>query len=171
MLDLLYKRRSIRKFTDEILSDEITEKLKQSLLLSPTSQNKKASRFIFVSDPELIRKTASAKAHGMKAVETAPLLIAVVGLSDITDVWVEDCSIASIVVQLEAESLGLGSCWLQMRKRKTDDGGSSEEYMHKLLKLKENEKIESLIAVGYPAEQLRAHTKDELDFSRIENIS
>lgn len=168
MLELLYKRRSIRKFTAEKISTEDRERLTEALLLSPSSMNKRAWRFIIIEDEDIIRKMTKAKQHGTTALTTAPLVIAVIGKIDITDVWVEDCSIASIIAQLTAESLELGSCWIQIRLRMAEDGITSAEYMKTLLDIKENESLESLIAIGHPAETMSAYTKEDLDFSMVE---
>jgi hypothetical protein len=49
-------------------------------------------------------------------------LIGIVVCGDRTqsDVWIEDCSIASILAQMASQSLGLGSCWIQVRNRMHD---------------------------------------------------
>lgn len=168
MLDLLYKRRSVRKFTDKAISEEQKEKLSEALLLSPSGKNKRPWRFLLIEDGELIKLTADAKPHGTKALDTAPLAIVIVGLTDKSDVYIEDCSIASILVQLEAESLGLGSCWIQIRNRLTSEGVKSEDYLRERLKLAETESVEAIIAVGHPSENHAAYTKDGLDFTKIE---
>jgi len=167
MLDLLYHRRSIRKFTVESIAADDRDKLIEALLLSPSSMNKRPWRFIIIEDKALIKETIGAKAHGTKALDSAAIAIAVIGLTDIVDVWVENCAIASIVVQLEAESLGLGSCWIQIRGRKTENGTDSEEYLRNLLELKGSETVDAIIAIGHPDESLPAYTKEDLDFSKI----
>ncbi len=63
-----------------------------------------------------------------------------------------------------AQSLGLGSCWVQVRSRRFDDQMTSEQYIQKLLRIPEHIKVESVIAIGYPAEKReplpRASLKD-----------
>ena len=49
--------------------------------------------------------------------KNAPLGVVVCADSSKCDVWVEDASIATIFLHLAATSMGLGSCWLQIRKR------------------------------------------------------
>lgn len=55
----------------------------------------------------------------MGAAFLADAAMAVVVMADplASDVWIEDASIASIMIQLQAEDLGLGSCWIQVRER------------------------------------------------------
>ncbi len=170
MTELLYKRRSVRKYKPDAVENEKIEILKKSLLLSPSGKNKKPWRFIIIKDKNLIRKAAEAKPHGTTPLETAPLAIAVTGLTDKSDVWIEDCSIASIILQLAAESADLSSCWVQIRKRLREDGSSSADWLAKLFKLKENETVLALIAIGYADEKIAPHTDAELDFSRFEEL-
>ena len=65
------------------------------------------------------------------------------------DVWIEDASIAAIIIQLAAESLGLGSCWIQVRERWHTKEQTAEDYIKNLLGIPERYRIECMIAVGY----------------------
>ena len=170
MLNLLYNRRSIRKFKPAAVEEQKIETMIQSLLLSPSGKNKKPWRFILITDPDIIAATSGCKPHGAAALKSAPLVIAVIADTEGSDVWIEDCSIASIIVQLTAESIGLSSCWVQIRQRMTADGGSSGDYLREPLKLKNNETVESLIAAGYADEILPAYKKTDLDFTKIERL-
>ena len=62
-------------------------------------------------------------------------LLAIVVMADplASDVWIEDAAIASIMIQLQAEDLGLGSCWVQVRERFTATGMPSDEFVHGIL--------------------------------------
>lgn len=77
--------------------------------------------------------------------------MAVVVMADplASDVWIEDASIASIMIQLQAEDLGLGSCWIQVRERFTATGMPSGEYVHTLLDIPLQLQVVSIIAVGH----------------------
>lgn len=81
--------------------------------------------------------------------------------------WVEDTSIASIIIQLEAETLGLGSCWIQIRNRMFEDNKPAEDYVKELLNIPDNYKVESIIAVGYPDQTRPAYTDDYLAYTKI----
>ena len=119
MIDLLKNRRSIRKFTYEKVSKEDLEKILKSALLAPSSMGKKPIELIVVEDKDTIAKLETCKKFGTLPLKTAPLAIVVIGDSDLSDVWVEDASIVSTLIQLEAEKLGLGSTWIQMRRRES----------------------------------------------------
>jgi len=153
MIELLRKRRSIRRFTAETIPPEAREILLEAALRSPSSRGINPWEFILVDDPALLGKLSVAKQHGSEFLKGAPLAIVVCADSTLTDVWVEDCSIAAIIIQLAAVSLGLGSCWAQIRNRQHDAGQSAEAYVQGLLGLPEQIKVEAILGIGYPAER------------------
>jgi len=163
MIELLRTRRSIRKFTAEKVSAESLETLVEAALRAPSSRGLNPWEFILVDDRELLLKLSVAKQHGAEFLKGAPLGIVVCADSNRSDVWVEDCSIAAIIIQLTAVSLGLGSCWAQMRNRMHDAEQTSEAYIQKLLGLPEHVKVEAIIGIGHPAE-----TKDPVPAAKLQ---
>lgn len=161
MKDLLFERRSIRKYTDAPIEKEKVEQLIQAGLLSPTSKNGRAWEFIFVDDPKVLGKLSEAK-PGAQALKGAALGIVVLADSQKSDVWVEDTSIATIILLLTAQSLGLGTCWVQIRERMYKEGITAEKYVREVLEIPENLQVESILSLGYPSESRPAHTEDEL---------
>ena len=153
MIEILRSRRSIRKFTSEKIAPETIEVLVEAALRAPSSRSINPWEFILVDDPELLRKLSEAKQHGSQFLKNAPLAIVVCADSTKSDVWVEDCSIAAIIIQLTAVSLGLGSCWAQIRNREHDNGHSSEAYIQELLGLPEQIRVETVLGIGHPAEK------------------
>jgi nitroreductase len=164
MIELLRARRSIREYTDRPLEPEKLELLKEAVLRSPSSRNLDPWEFIFVDDRRLLQKLAACKPHGADFLAQAALGIVICGDSRESDTWIEDCAIASILAQMVAQSLGLGSCWVQVRNRRFDGQTTSEQYLQKLLGIPEHINVESIIAIGYPAEKReplpRASLKD-----------
>ena len=167
MIEILRKRRSIRKYTEQKIESEKIEILKEALLRSPTSRNFQPWEFIIIEDREMLHKLSESKPHGASFLAEAALGIVILGDSEKSDVWVEDCSIASILVQLTAQSLHLGTCWIQIRNRSHNKDVTSEQYIQELLKISDHIQVESIIALGYPAEERSGVTKEELDYSKI----
>lgn len=167
MINLLKQRRSTRKFKPEKIEADKLESLKKALLLSPTSRNIDSLEFVFVDCKESLEHLSRCKPHGAAFLKEATLGIVVLGNEERSDVWVEDASIASIVVQLEAQDIGLGSCWIQIRKRMHGEGKTAEEYIRERLNIKENYRVESIIAVGYKSETRDPLSEDDMDFSKI----
>jgi nitroreductase len=167
MIDILRSRRSIRKYEKKAIARESLDILKEAVLLCPSSRGINPWAFIFVDDSELLKQLARAKEHGSSFLKDAALAIVVCGDETKSDVWVEDCSIASIVAQVTAQSLGLGSCWIQIRKRSHSQDKTAEEYVQDLLRIPKYLKVESIISIGYPAEIKKPIPHDQLEFEKI----
>ncbi len=167
MIDLLRTRRSIRKYTNEPISDETRALLQEAVLRAPSSRGRNPWRFVFIDDSELLERLASAKPHGSSFLKGATLAIVVLGDETATDVWVEDCAIVSIIAHLAAHSLGLGSCWVQIRARPHDDQQSAEAYVQELLGIPAHLRVESVIAVGHPAETKPGVAAERLESAKV----
>lgn len=167
MLDLLRQRRSIRKFTSQPVEAEKVAALSEALLRSPSSRNRQPWQFVLVDDRQTLRQLATAKAHGTSFFATAPLAIVIAADPQVSDVWVEDCSIAALIAQLAAEELGLKSCWAQLRLRPHDDSRSASEYARQLVGLPERMEVPVVIAVGYPDEEKAGHPRDLLPTTKL----
>lgn len=167
MIELLRKRRSIRKFSTEKLTPEAVETLVEAALRAPSSRGINPWEFVLVDDPALLKRLSEAKQHGSGFLAGAPFAVVVCADSEKSDVWVEDCSIAAIVIQLTAVSLGLGSCWAQIRNRRHDKERSAEEYLQQLLGLPEQVKVECVIGIGYPAERKRPVSATNLQRGKL----
>ena len=153
MIELLRRRRSIRNFTAAKIEPETVETLIEAALRAPSSRGINPWEFVLVDDCETIHKLSEAKQHGSEFLKNAPLAIVVCADSSKSDVWIEDCSIAAIIIQLTAVSLGLGSCWAQIRERRHDQEVTAEAYIRKLLGLPEHLKVECVLGIGHPAEE------------------
>ncbi len=167
MLELLRQRRSIRKFQPRAVEPDKLELLLEAVLRSPSSRGLNPWEFLIVTEPDRLKALAEAKAHGSEFLGGAPLAVVVTADPQRCDVWVEDCSIAAIILQLTAESLGLGSCWVQIRERYRADGGSSEEYLRQLLGLPAHYRVGEIVGIGYPAEKKAPHPKEKLPAGKI----
>ena len=167
MLDLLQQRRSVRKFKQQPVEIEKLSQLSEALLRAPTSRNMQPCEFILVDDPLILKQLSSAKKHGTSFFATAPLAVVIAADSEISDVWVEDSSIAAIIVQLAAENLGLKSCWAQLRLRPHNNDLSASEYVRQLVGLPEGMEVPMVIAVGYPDEEKAGHPRQSLIDTKI----
>lgn len=161
------QRRSIRKFKNQPIEKEKIEKLIEAALRSPSSRSFNPWRFIVVDRADLLEKLALAKPNGASFLRKAPLGIVVCADSSESDVWVEDASIASLFIHLASQALGLGSCWIQIRKRDHDLSKSADAYIKELLAIPENIMIESIIALGYPDESKKGHSKETLEYDKV----
>jgi nitroreductase len=167
MIKLLRRRRSIRKFTAEKIADEAIDIIIEAALRAPSSRGINPWEFVLVDDPEILGKLSKAKQHGSEFLNNAPLAIVVCADSTKSDVWVEDCTIAAIIIQLTAVSLGLGSCWAQIRDRQHDLGITAEGYIQKLLGLPEHIMVECILGIGHPDEEKQPVPAEKLQRDKI----
>ncbi|UCD80483.1 MAG: nitroreductase family protein [Desulfobacterales bacterium] len=166
-MDLIRQRRSIRQFTDQEIEAEKIELLREVALRPPSSMGHNPWEFIFVTDKQLLAKLAKAKPHGSSFLAGARLGVVVCVDPEKSTVWIEDASIATIYIHLAATSLGLGSCWIQIRERMHDDMKSAEAYIAEVLNIPSNLKVPMMVGIGYPAEQKAPRQRDALQDEKI----
>ena len=166
-IDLLRTRRSIRRFQEQPVEQEKIDILIEAMLRSPSSRGLNPWEFVVVTDKDTLVRLSQAKPHGAAFLKNAPLAIVVCADPTKCDVWVEDCSIASILLHLTASDLGLGSCWVQIRLREHDAGQMAQDHVAEILGLPAGLVVESIIAIGYPAEQLPAHPRLSLPDEKV----
>ena len=166
-LSLVQKRRSIRRYEDKPVEPEKIDRLIEVALRAPSSRGFNPWDFVVVTDRILLEKLSKSKPHGASFLKDASLGIVVCADPEKCDVWIEDASIASIYIHLAAESMELGSCWIQIRKRMHDQAKTAEQYIRELLNIPKNLNIESMIAIGYPAEKKSPYPKEDLQFEKV----
>lgn len=166
-MDVIRTRRSIRKYQDRPVELDKIELLIEAVLRAPSSRGINPWQFVVVTDPETIAGLSQAKPHGASFLKKAPLAVVVCADASKTDVWVEDAAIASIMLHLAATDLKLGSCWIQIRKRMHDQKQSAGAYISDLLGLDPGLEVESVIAIGYPAEAKSPHTAATLQYEKV----
>lgn len=166
-LELLQKRRSIRKFQAKTIEQEKIDYLLESVLRSPSSRSLDPWEFIVVDDREKLQELSSVKPHGAGFLKNAPLAIAVCADPARCDVWIEDCSIAALLLHLAATDIGLGSCWVQVRLRRHESGVSAGKRVAEVLGLEEGMEVEAIMALGYADEEKPGHAREQLLWERI----
>jgi nitroreductase len=165
--DLVQQRRSHRKFTQEEIDAEDVKLILRAALMSPTSKSQRAWQFVVVDDRMSIEKIADAKDMGAQFLREAPLCIVVLGDPMQNDCWIEDGSIAAISMQYQAEELGLGSCWVQMRARGLSDGTSADTVLHGILYLPENMSVLCVLGIGHKADERQPQNEDKLKWENV----
>lgn len=145
--DLLINRRSTRKFTENEISPENVKTILETALLCPTSKNNRPWQFIVVEDKQMLQELSKCKDFGSKPIANCSLAVFVTADSNV-DTWIEDASIAAFAMQLQAEDLGLGSCWIQIRNRFQSDMSSAEEFVQNLLEIPAEMRVLCAITLG-----------------------
>ena len=170
LLKLMKKRRSIRSYTGEALTEENLNQILAAGLLSPSGHNTKPWEFLVVRNKELLEKMTKCREGAANMLKGADTAIVVLADPTKTDVWTEDCSIAMEHMHLMADSMGIGSCWIQGRLRKAATGQTTEEYLREVLGFSENLRLEAVLSLGMPAVKPEPHTMDSLLWDRIHRM-
>lgn len=165
--NLLISRRSVRKYSDELLAPEETELILQAALLSPTSKNSHSWNFIIIEDKEMLQKLSICKPESSKFIADAALAIVVLGNPLLSQAWIEDASIASFAMQMQAEDIGIKSCWVQVRNREFTETITSGEYINDLLNIPMPLEVLSIIAFGKNQKPRSPHDVDTLLWEKI----
>lgn len=165
--ELIEKRRSIRKYSEQAIAPENVQMLLQAALVAPTSKNKKPCHFIAVEDKQQLELLSRCKKAACGFIADSALSIIVAADPLVSDVWIEDASIAATYIQLQAEDLGLGSCWVQVRGRQTADGFDSEEYVRGVIGAPMPLQVLAIITIGHKKEEKSSQDMESLGWENV----
>ena len=165
--DLVQQRRSHRKFTAEEIDGEDVKMILRAGLMAPTSKGQRAWQFVVVDNKADLEKLSDAKDLGGAFIKDAAMAIVVLGDPMQNDCWVEDGSIAAITMQYQAEELGIGSCWVQMRGRGLSDGTTADMVIQGVLGIPENLSCLCVLALGRKADERKPQNEDKLKWENV----
>lgn len=165
--ELIHNRRSHRKFTDEEIAPDHVQFILRAALMSPTSKGRRAWQFAVVDNKTDIEKISDAKETGSQFLNGAPLCIVVMGDPTENDCWIEDGSIAAYSMLLQAEDLGLGGCWVQMRGRGLNDGTTAQTVIHGVLDIPDNLEVLCVVGIGHKATPRQPQDEDNLKWDNV----
>lgn len=171
LLDIIRSRRSVRNFLGKPVEREKVMLCLEAARLAPSACNSQPWKFIIVDDKELKERLCHAAFSGVYSifsfVKKAPLIVAVVsekekflerigGLLRDTKFYLIDIGVATEHFVLQAEELGLGTCWI---------GWFDERAVKSILDVPKDRKVDVLIAVGYYDRKRlgRPHERDSME--------
>ena len=154
--ELVERRHSVRSFTGEPVEQAAITRILKAALSAPSAKNTRSSSFMVVEEPELIGRIARMRDYGSAFVEKAPLVILVMGDQVRSDLWEVNAAISATYVQLAAQALERGSCWVHVagrpQRREEPGGPAAEDYLRSFLPVPEGRRILSAVAIGHTAE-------------------
>jgi len=165
--ELLKTRRSIRSYLNRAVEQDKINIITNAALMSPASKRSNPWEFIVVEDKKTLERLAECRLHGSQFLANSPLGIIVLADTTKSDIWMEDASIASIIMQLQAQDLGLGSCWIQVYGRQKDEKTSTEKYIRGVLNIPSDYAVLNIISIGYPDEERKAYDEANLPIEKI----
>jgi nitroreductase len=149
----IFERRSVRKFTDQKISDENVTALIRAGMAAPSGHNDQPWHFIVIDDKKILDEITKIQPFSRPILD-AQFVIIVCGDRDLkkvkeyADFWMMDCAAATQNILLAAQSLGIGSVWMGLYPIEEWASG-----VKKLLGLPENVIPLSLLPFGYPVEK------------------
>lgn len=152
-LNIIFSRRSIRKYTGEPIEEADITSLLEAGMAAPSASNGKPWHFVAVTDTKTLKALAAAHPYG-KMTANAALAIAVCGDPATSSWWVQDCSTAAENILIAAAGLGLGAVWLGCHGRP-----EREQAVRDVLGIPGEIGVLSLLSIGYPAEEKKARTQ------------
>ena len=150
ILEAIHSRRSVRRYRDLPVSEELVQKLLAAASSAPSARNQQPWQFVVIDDRRILADIAEVNPNAQMA-RLAPLAILVcgdLGLETSPGYWVVDCAAAVENMLLAAHALGLGAVWTGVYPRQERMDG-----LRRLTKLPEGVMPHSLVVLGYPAEQ------------------
>ena len=157
--EALLKRRSVRKFTDEPVSDEMIEELLHAAMSGPSACSRKPWEFYVVTNAQKLEELKGASKFTKMS---SPLAIVVCGNlmralpMQMASYWIQDCSAATENILLRVTDLGLGAVWCGLHPQKR-----AEERVRKMLDIPKTQVPVGLLIIGHPAEEPEA--RDQYD--------
>jgi len=165
--DMLFRRHSIRRYTDQLIDGDDVKLILEAALLAPSSKSARPWHFVVVEDRETLEALSGCKKFGTAPLKRAALAVVVCADPGKSDVYIEDATYAAALMQLQAEALGLGSCWVQVRGREGVNCEWAEETVQNMLGIPQYIKVECIITFGYKDEQRREVDPSKLLWEKV----
>ena len=155
-LTAINTRRSIRKYQQQPVPEELVNKILAAAMQAPSARNQQPWQFVVIDDRRLLTKIPDFMPNAAMAGK-APVAILVAGdlnLEKSEGYWVVDCAAAVQNILLAAHALELGAVWCGVYPRQ-----QRMESLRQLVGLPEHVVAHSLVILGYPAEQLQPENR------------
>lgn len=149
LFEAIHTRRSIRKYEDKPVSDDLVRALLAAAMSAPSAGNAQPWQFVVIRDKAL-REAIPAFSPYAGMIAKAPLGVLVCG--DLSQekypgYWVQDCSAATQNLLLAANATGLGAVWTGVHPMADRVDG-----FRRLLGLPEQIMPLAFVVLGWPAQ-------------------
>lgn len=164
---MLLERHSIRRYTDRPIDGEDVKTILEAALLAPTSKNARSWQFVVVEDRETLRRLSECKPVYATSIKDSSFSVVVTSSPEKSEAYIEDATVAAIFMHLQAQALGIGSCWVQVRGRETADGEPSENLVRDVLDIPNEMVVECIVTFGYSAETRKPVDPAKLQWEKV----
>lgn len=160
IIPAIKKRRSIRAYKSGSVPPDLLTEIIKAAQFAPTSRHNRAVEFIIITDQETKNEISATAQPEQEFVKQAPVLIVPVTDPDKTNQPVQDLTVASENIFLQAAELGLGTVWKNLKT-------PMAESIKSILGIPSKYMIINVIPLGYPDEAVRPHDDGEFEASKI----
>lgn len=163
VLQNMLSRRSVRSFKNEQIKDEELDLILKAGIYAPSGMNKQSWQFTVVQNKEKIDLLAKVVRKALGRDEgynfyAPPTLIMLSNEKDNTN-GLADCSCALENIFLMANSLGIGSCWINQLKTICDEKEVREVLTS--FGIPENHIVWGMASIGYPNGEAKEHERKD----------
>jgi nitroreductase len=155
-IEVIFKRRSIRKYTERAVDPEDLKKILEAGMAAPSAKNRQPWHFVLIQDKETLKRLADAHPYGKMLTEAAAAIAVCGDMNAAPDYWIQDCSAATENILIAVAALGLGAVWLGCHPRP-----ERVSAIKKILRIPDHIGVLSLISIGHPAEDKEPRTQYE----------
>jgi nitroreductase len=152
-LQIVFARRSIRKYTEQPVSEADITSLLEAGMAAPSAMNKRPWHLVAVTDRQVIQALAQAPPY-TRTLPGAALVMIVCGDPSASDWWLQDCTLATENILIAAAALGLGAVFLGCHGK-----AEREEPIRRVLGIPEEIGMASVLCIGHPAEEKEPRTQ------------
>jgi nitroreductase/catechol 2,3-dioxygenase-like lactoylglutathione lyase family enzyme len=142
--DLLETRRSIRKFTQQSITEEVLWQVVELCRWAPSSRNSQGITYTMIREREVIEYLADLRGSSSAPIAAGPMAVAVSADPEISGRPEQDACIATYHLTLAARLHGLGTCWIADLNR---------DEVKQRLGLPVEHYLATVTPLGYPAER------------------
>ena len=167
ILKTILARRSVRQYTAEPIAEPKLKAILYAGLAAASSKNRRPWEFVLVQDRAMLDRLCGCRPGAVNLLGKCSAAVVICADAEAVDVWVEDCASAMTQMHLTADALGVGSCWLQVRLRKAEDGRDTADVVRQALGIPAKYGVMAILTLGMPASHPAPHTVDELLLEKI----
>ena len=157
VLDLIFKRRSVRIFSKQKVEKEAITKLLQAAMAAPSASNSRPWEFVVITDDEMLKTLRFKIKYGKYNAPAAVVVCANLKIAKNESAyrfWVQDCSAATENLLIAAAGMDMGAVWIGSYPK--DDVMNP---LRETLDIPENVFPFSLVYIGFPAEEVYPRTQ------------
>ncbi len=162
IFEAIFTRRSIRAFTDEVVSDADIKRMLEAAMVAPSAGNAQPWRFIVVRDKHALATIAATNPYAAMAKQASVCIVVCADISaeKYPGYWQQDCAAALQNILLAGRGLGIGTVWTGVYPDK-----ERSETFKLFFALPEHAEVLGIVVCGHPKQDFKA--RDNYDSAKI----